>query len=221
MTPASVRYANPGAMYPGPSAQRFGAIGAETIGGGHKIAVFPDAESGAAAQFDLLASRYAGKSLADLLHTWSGGNASDAYLASVVRDTGLRPDTVITRDMLADPDVAVPLARAMARHEAGQPYPMTDAQWRAAHGRAFGSIAPAQVAQVTQNRPETAVIGGTQEGSQQPPERPGAPSEGQRQASEADPGLALPLLELQVHLPTLRRRLASRMRAMRERGGIA
>lgn len=42
MTSASIRYNNPGAMWPGPSSQRFGANGYETIGGGNKIAVFDD-----------------------------------------------------------------------------------------------------------------------------------------------------------------------------------
>ena len=58
--PASLRYNNPGAQYPGPSARRFGSVGTETIGGGHKIAVFDDPVNGAAAQFDLLLRSYAG-----------------------------------------------------------------------------------------------------------------------------------------------------------------
>jgi hypothetical protein len=58
--PASIRYNNPGAQYPGASASAFGSTGFGIIGGGHKIARFDDPESGAAAQFDLLNRRYAG-----------------------------------------------------------------------------------------------------------------------------------------------------------------
>ena len=63
MKPASIRYNNPGAQYPGPSARRFGSVGTEIIGGGHKIAVFDDPVKGAAAQFDLLNRGYAGMTL--------------------------------------------------------------------------------------------------------------------------------------------------------------
>jgi hypothetical protein len=136
--PASIRYRNPGGMYPGPSATRFGSLGHEIIGGGHKIAVFPDAESGAAAQFDLLSRNYAGLPLRDAIAKWSGGNASGAYADFIAKNTGLSPDTVLTREMLHDPRMAVPLVRSMAQWEAGRAYPLDDAGWNAAHSRAFG-----------------------------------------------------------------------------------
>lgn len=137
--PASIRYYNPGAMYPGPSAARYGSRRHEVIGGGHKIAVFDDPISGAAAQFYLLASpTYAGKPLAEIVRTWSGGNANDAYTAFLARAVGVAPGTAITRGMLADPKFAIPFAKAAAQWEAGQPYPLTDEQWAQAHARAFG-----------------------------------------------------------------------------------
>ena len=49
-TPASICYNNPGAMYPGPSATRFGSTGFEVIGGGHRIATFDNPVNGAAAE---------------------------------------------------------------------------------------------------------------------------------------------------------------------------
>lgn len=138
MEPASIRYRNPGALYPGPIASRFGSTGHEIIGGGHKIAVFPDPVSGAAAQFALLDSGgYRDMTLADAIRKWSGGNSSPAYVDTVARRAGLSPDTRITADMMRNPDVAIPLARAMAGWEAGRPSPLTDADWRTAHGRAF------------------------------------------------------------------------------------
>ena len=146
--PASIRYFNPGAMYPGPSARKFGAVGTEIIGGGHKIAVFPDPESGAAAQFDLLDRSYTGMTLRDAIRKWSGGNSSDTYAAFVSRATGLSPDTVLTREMIRDPMIAVPLAKAMARVEAGRDYPIGDDAWMRAHARAFGGVAPMTTASV-------------------------------------------------------------------------
>jgi hypothetical protein len=125
-------------MYPGPSARRFGSTGHEVIGGGHKIAVFPDAESGAAAQFDLLSRNYAGLPLRDAIAKWSGGNASGAYADFIAKNTGLSPDTVLTREILQDPRLAVPLVRSMAQWEAGRVYPLDDAGWNSAHSRAFG-----------------------------------------------------------------------------------
>jgi hypothetical protein len=133
--PASVRFNNPGAQYPGDIARRWGSTETRTIGGGHSIAVFPDALSGAAAQFDLLNSRYTGRTLADAIRSWSGNNSSEQYAAQVSQATGLAPDTVLTREMLADPRIAVPLARAMARQEAGRDYPLSEAQWATAHSR--------------------------------------------------------------------------------------
>jgi len=135
--PASLRYNNPGAMYPGPSAQRFGSIGTQTIGGGHKIAVFDDPVKGAAAQFDLLRRRYTGLPLSQAIARWSGGNSVGPYLAGVSRDTGLSPNTVLTPDLLASPQ-GVALARRMAQHEAGRPFPLSDEQWTKAQRMGLG-----------------------------------------------------------------------------------
>lgn len=134
--PAAVRYNNPGAMWPGPSSAKFGAVDSVTLndGQGNKIAVFPDAVSGAAAHFDLLSRSYTGKTLASAITTWSGNNSSAAYAEKVARETGLSPSTVLTKEMMRDPAIAVPLAKAMSSHEAGKgSYPLSDEQWTAAH----------------------------------------------------------------------------------------
>lgn len=135
--PASIRYNNPGAQYPGPSSRKFGATRTAIIGGGHKIAVFPDAIKGAAAHFDLLHRSYTGKTLGTAIKKWSGGNSVATYLAVVRKYTGLSPADMLTTAYLEDPATGIPFAKAMAHHEAGRPYPLSDEQWMAAHALAF------------------------------------------------------------------------------------
>lgn len=141
-TPASIRYNNPGAQYPGPSARKFGSVGTEIIGGGHKIAVFDDPVKGAAAQFDLLKRGYTGLTLGEAIRKWSGGNSSPAYANAVANATGVPLDTVLTKSMIDNPAFAVPFAKASASWEAGRDYPMSDEQWIAAHSMASGGAQP-------------------------------------------------------------------------------
>ena len=142
--PASLRYNNPGAIYPGPSSKAYGSIATHTIGGGHKIAEFPDFESGAAAQFDLMRNKYAGMPIEAAIHKWSGGNNSSGYVDRVRKETGIEPGTLLSHDMLSDPHTAVPIARAMAGVEAGVQHPEGEDAWHAAHARAYGGD-PSQV----------------------------------------------------------------------------
>lgn len=135
--PASVRFNNPGAQYPGEIARKFGSTQTETIGGGHKIAVFPDAVSGAAAQFALLDSKYTGKTMRQAIAMWSGGNSVDTYLQVIERETGIKPGQVLTKEMIANPEIAIPIARAMAVQEAGKEYPLSPEQWSKAHSWAM------------------------------------------------------------------------------------
>lgn len=135
--PASIRYNNPGAQYPGQSARKFGTTGTKIIGGGHKIAVFPSAVHGAAAQFDLLDRRYTGRTLASAISEWSGGNSVATYLKVLERETGVKSTDRITKEMLRDPKIGVAIAKAMAVQEAGKAYPMSDEAWFKAHKLAF------------------------------------------------------------------------------------
>lgn len=145
--PASIRFNNPGAQYPGASARRYGSTGTEIIGGGHKIAVFDDPVKGAAAQLDLLRNNYSGMTLSDALRKWSGGNSSDGYIDLVSKSTGLAPSTQLTPELLSNPSASIPLLKAMARQEAGRDYPLTDDQWASAHALASGQqVAPQAVA---------------------------------------------------------------------------
>lgn len=149
--PASIRFNNPGAQYPGAVARRFGSRRTETIGGGHKIAVFDTPEQGAAAYFGLLDKVYRGKTLEAAIKKWSGGNENKSYLDFVTRATGLTPQTRLTPELLRDPQRAIPLAMAQAHWEAGQKSPVTTQQWQMAHQMAFGG-GQTQVAQA-QNVP--------------------------------------------------------------------
>lgn len=133
--PASIRYFNPGAMWPGSTASQYGSTQSVTLRDGNKIAVFPDAVSGASAQFGLLNSKYAGLPLKTAIRKWSGGNSSDDYTKSVSKATGLGPDDVLTPDVLKNPAVAIPLAKSSARWEAGKDYPLSDDDWNIAFAR--------------------------------------------------------------------------------------
>ncbi|MCV0371706.1 hypothetical protein [Filomicrobium sp.] len=143
--PASIRFNNAGAMYPGPSARKFGSIRTEIIGGGHKIAVFPNAIAGAAALFDLMLNgkspagkyRYRNKTIRDAIAVWSGGNYVQSYLNMIERYSSFPPDTVLSVEFLQDPARAIPFARAMAHHEAGKAYPLNAKDWERAHVLAF------------------------------------------------------------------------------------
>lgn len=129
-------------MYPGPSSVKFGSTGTEALRSGdgeHKIATFPTFEQGGAAMFDLLCRLYTDLSLEAAIRKWCGGIRWQAYVAHVEKRTGSGGDAKLTKIALADADFAIRLCQAMADWEAGQKYPMTEAQWEKAHAMAFGS----------------------------------------------------------------------------------
>lgn len=132
----SIRTNNPGAMWPGPIATRYGSTTSISgLPGGNKIAVFPDPVQGAAAHFALLAERYAGLTLRAAVHRWSGGD-SGGYVRTVAELSGVGPDEVVTAELLAS-DRGLVLVKAMARWEAGREFPLSNAQWRAARAIAL------------------------------------------------------------------------------------
>lgn len=134
--PASIRNNNPGAMYPGPSAKVFGSTSFETLrskDGVHKIATFHNPESGAAAMFDLLHTRYTGTTIEGAIKKWCGGFYVGTYIKVLEEKGGVSRSDVLTKDMVKDPAVAIPLCQAMAWQEAGREFPMTHEQWHDAH----------------------------------------------------------------------------------------
>lgn len=147
MIPASIRNKNPGAMYPGKSAKKFGSTSYETLkskDGVHKIATFPTSTHGAAAQFDLLARVYTGMTIEKAITKWCGNFYAPTYLKVLKDRADVTPETVLTRAMLADHEFAIPFAKAMAWQEAGCDFPLKDDEWLEAHQMAMGreSAAP-------------------------------------------------------------------------------
>ena len=149
--PASIRNKNAGAMYPGPSSEKFGAVGFEVLrsaDGEHKIATFPTHEQGAAAMFDLLASQtYVGKTIEEAVTKWCDGLRAEAYV-DALEARGIDETAKLTRQMVIDADFAIPLAKAMAFWEAGKKYPLSDKGWRKAHDMAFSGLVTPPVEEV-------------------------------------------------------------------------
>lgn len=172
MIPASIRNMNPGAMYPGPSAKTFGATGHETLrskDGTHKIATFPTHVHGGAALFHLLHARYTGMTIKAAISRWCGGYYASTYLSVLESRAGVNPDDILTREMVRNPTIAVPIARAMAWQEAGRDYPLDGNGWSEAHAMAFGGErAPAFAPHndVPSPKPETRMIEGLKTAAQ-------------------------------------------------------
>lgn len=153
--PASIRYNNPGAMWGGNAlVRKWGATAnvglKDGTGQGNTIAVFPTKIAGACAQFDLWRSskHYRGKRLADAIRVWSGGNSVNAYVAFLTaRVPGLTANTIINDAYLKSPK-GIALMKAQAWHEAGRPYPMTDAEWAQAQAKVFGQPSATSAAAV-------------------------------------------------------------------------
>lgn len=137
--PAAIRYKNPGAMWPGKVATKWGSTDWITLndGQGNKIAIFPTFVQGAAAQFDLWATRYTtGETLKQLIDRWSGHNSPAEYVRFLEAQTGISINTVVTRALLASPP-GWKLLKAQSRWEAGQPIPMSDDDWQQAQKMVF------------------------------------------------------------------------------------
>ncbi len=143
--PASIRYKNPGAQWPGARATKWGSTSYVTLndGQGNKIAVFATFVEGTAAQFDLWASNYTGMTLKAAIDKWSGNNSPAAYVAFLEKNTGISINTKVTRALLAS-DAGWRLLKAQSHWEAGQPIPMTDAEWQLAQTKVFGPATAAQ-----------------------------------------------------------------------------
>lgn len=145
MTSAAIRYKNPGAMWPGSIATKWGSTHWVQLNDAqrNKIAVFDDWVHGAAAQFDLWATKYTtGETLKQLIDRWSGHNSPAQYVNFLQAQTGAGINTVMTRDFLASP-AGWKLMKAQSRWEAGQPIPMSDDEWQQAQKMVFtGAAAP-------------------------------------------------------------------------------
>lgn len=146
MIPATIRNRNPGGMYPGPSAKKFGSTSFETLrsrDGTHKIATFPTHLHGAAALFDLLDRSYTGKTVEQAIQKWCGGYYVSTYLKVLQQKGNVPPNLALTKTFLRDHSRSIDLVRAMAWQEAGQDYPLSEQEWLQAHSMAFAGGAKA------------------------------------------------------------------------------
>lgn len=159
MIPASIRNNNPGAMYPGKVATQFGSTHYNVLNshdGTHKIACFDDPVDGAAAQFSLLSSpSYTGRTIREAITKWCGGYYASTYLKVLSEKGGVTADTLLTKEMLSNPQIAIPLAKAMAWQEAGCDFPMSDEQWASAHAKVFGNVVVAAVPKTAAPDPQS------------------------------------------------------------------
>lgn len=143
--PASIRYNNPGAMWPGPSSKKFGSSDYGVLKDGNLIAHFDDPVKGAAAQLDLLSSKkYVNRPIGELIGDWSGHTGGPEnvarYADSVAKSIGLSSDQPLTPEILRSP-AGIAFAKAQAKMEAGSDYPLSDDQWTQAQKMAFPDIA--------------------------------------------------------------------------------
>lgn len=140
MVPAAIRYKNPGAQWPGKIATKWGSTHWVQLNDPqrNKIAVFDTWLQGAAATFDLWATKYTtGETLKQLIDRWSGHNSPAQYVHFLEDATGISINTVVTRALLASP-AGWKLLKAQSRWEAGQPIPMSDDEWQQAQKMVFG-----------------------------------------------------------------------------------
>jgi hypothetical protein len=149
MAPAAIRHKNPGAMWPGPVATKWGSkkwvylndgTGQGGNGKGNKIATFDNWSDGIAAQLDLWRSspKYKNKKFSEAIATWSGGNHVEAYIKYVLtRIPGMQRDTVMNDAFWKSPN-GIKFLKVQAMHEAGQAIPASDADYLDAQRRVMG-----------------------------------------------------------------------------------
>jgi hypothetical protein len=175
MEPASIRYKNPGAMWPGTIATKWGSKrwiylndGTGQGGGGHgnKIAIFENWVDGICAQMDLwrMSPKYRNKKFKDAIAIWSGGNHVESYIAYVIaRVPGMTRDTIMDDAFWQSPN-GIKFLKAQAGHEAGKAIPAPEADWVEAQRRIFIGPVKAPVSTATKVGTGTAsavVVAGT------------------------------------------------------------
>jgi hypothetical protein len=141
MTPASIRYKNPGAMWPGPIATKWGSRHFAVLndGEGNKIAIFDTWVDGIAAQLDMwmTSPKYRNKHFKDAISVWAGNNNVPSYVAFLKsRVPGLTEKTILDDAFWRGP-MAIPFLKAQSGHEAGRTIPASDQDWIDAHAKVF------------------------------------------------------------------------------------
>jgi hypothetical protein len=98
--------------------------------GKNLIAHFDTPIAGAAANFALADRLYTNKTMRQLAEMWS-----DHMRHSV---PGYPDNMVLTQEMMRNPDFAIPFLQQHIKGEAGGTYPMSERDWRMAHGMFTG-----------------------------------------------------------------------------------
>lgn len=162
--PAAIQFMNPGAMWPGAIATKWGSTKWQYLsdgtgqgggGKGNKIAIFDSWVDGIAAQMDLwrTSKNYRGKRLKDAITIWSGGNNVPDYINYLVaRVPGLTSNTVMD-DIFWRGPMAIPFLKAQAQHEAGKAIPATQADYIEAQRRVMAEQATADMVSAVDQKP--------------------------------------------------------------------
>lgn len=156
--PAAIQFKNPGAMWPGVTATKWGSTkwqyladgtGQGGAGHGNKIAIFDNWVDGICAQMDLwkTSEKYHNQTLHDAIKVWSGGNNVPSYLTYLkTRVSGLTDNTIMNDAFWRGP-MAIPFLKAQAAHEAGRTIPATQENYIEAQRRVLGTstLSPREV----------------------------------------------------------------------------
>lgn len=131
---ANQRYNNPGAMYPGSIAKKYGSLSFGYLlsdNGKHKIAFFPTPEAGAAANIQNMKNNYSDLSVGAAIRKWRGvdkdGNPNPG--SDFVPDGFKSSDSM--DEIVYDKERMIDFMKKMAKHE-GSNY-LSDAQWNKAY----------------------------------------------------------------------------------------
>lgn len=154
MEPAAIRTKNPGAMWPGPIATKWGSkewvylndgTGQGGGGRGNKIAIFDNWVGGICAQLDLWRSspKYRNQPFAVAIDTWCGHNHTESYIAYVLKRVPTMTRNTIMNDVFWRSASALAFLKAQAAHEAGKQIPAPDSDWITAQKRVMGGSQPA------------------------------------------------------------------------------
>lgn len=153
--PAAIRYKNPGAMWPGNIATKWGSkrwiylsdgTGQGGNGMGNKIAIFDNWVDGICAQLDLwrTSQNYRNKRFDQAITVWSGGNHVESYIKYVLtRIPGMERGTIMNDAFWRGP-MGLKFLQVQAGHEAGKPIPAPEADWIEAQRRVMSGASPAK-----------------------------------------------------------------------------
>lgn len=148
--PASIRTKNPGAMWPGPVATKWGSRDFERLndgtGQGNKIAIFATYVQGICAQLDLWRTResYRNKPFDAAIAVWSGGNHVEEYIQHVLRRVSGMTRKTIMNDAFWRSTQGREFLEVQASHEAGIKYPAPAVDWAEAQRIYFSGMVPLQ-----------------------------------------------------------------------------